>query len=533
MTVDAREAPPQAPHDRLLTATSVVGLMTVLSRITGLARDIALSSWFGSGTVMDAFAVAFKIPNLLRRFFAEGAFSQAFVPVIAEYRAARSRAETRELVDRVAGTLGLGLFAITLIGVIAAPLVILVFTPGFSGGDERFPLAVDMLRFTFPYVLFVSLTALAGSILNAYRRFAVAAFTPVLLNVVLIAFAGWIDPRLGRPGLGLALGVFAAGVVQLAFQLPFLWRLGMLPRPRLGLAHEGVRRIVRLMLPAIFGSSVAQISILLDTLIASFLAAGSISWLYFSDRLVEFPLGVFGIALATVILPRLSEHHAMESRETFSATLDWALRLVLVIGVPAALALAVLAEPLLTTLFYRGEFTARDVAMSAASLRAYSPGLLGFILVKVLAPGYFSRQDTRTPVRAGVQALALGMGLSILFVVTLAETGWAPPHAGIAAATSCSALTNAVLLLRGLRRGGVYRAGAGWYALLVRVLVPSAVMTAALLAALATRADWLTIGSLARIALLGGLVVGGAAVYFGACLVCGLRPRDLLMRSAA
>jgi putative peptidoglycan lipid II flippase len=530
MTVDAPEAPPQVPPDRLLTSTSVVGLMTLLSRITGLARDIALSSWFGSGLVMDAFTVAFKIPNLLRRFFAEGAFSQAFVPVIAEYRTARSEAATRELVDRVAGTLGLGLFVITLIGVVAAPLVILAFAPGFSRGDGRFPLAVEMLRFTFPYVLFVSLTALAGSILNSYRRFAVAAFTPVLLNLTIILFAGVVDPWIGRPGLGLALGVLAAGIVQLGFQLPFLRALRLLPRPRWGFAHEGVRRIVRLMAPALFGSSVAQISILLDTLIASFLAAGSISWLYFSDRLVEFPLGVFGIALATVILPRLSEHHATASKETFSATLDWALRLVLVIGVPAALALAVLAEPLLTTLFYRGEFTARDVAMSAASLRAYAPGLLGFILVKVLAPGYFARQDTSTPVRVGVQALALGMALSVGLVVVLATTGWAPPHAGIAAATSCSALLNAGLLLRGLRRSGVYRAGAGWWALLLRVLVPSAVMTAALLLALAMWTDWLALGSLARAARIVLLVAGGAAVYFGACYVCGLRPRDLVMR---
>ncbi len=310
MTVEAHEAQPPAPPDRLLTTTSVVGFMTLMSRVTGLARDIAFSSWFGSGIVMDAFTVAFKIPNLLRRFFAEGAFSQAFVPVISEYRTHRSPAATRELVDRVAGTLGLALFVVTLVGVIAAPLLILGFAPGFRGGDGRYPLAVDMLRLTFPYVLFVSLTALAGSILNAYRRFAVAAFTPVLLNVVMILFAGWVEPRLGRPGLGLAAGVFAAGVVQLAFQVPFLRSLGMLPRPRWDAAHEGVRRIGKLMLPAIFGSSVAQISILLDTLIASFLAAGSISWLYFSDRLVEFPLGVFGIALATVILPRLSEHHA-------------------------------------------------------------------------------------------------------------------------------------------------------------------------------------------------------------------------------
>ncbi len=530
MTVEAHEAQPPAPPDRLLTTTSVVAFMTLMSRITGLARDIAFSSWFGSGIVMDAFTVAFKIPNLLRRFFAEGAFSQAFVPVISEYRTHRSQTATRELVDRVAGTLGLALFVATLVGVVAAPLLILAFAPGFRGGDGRYLLAVDMLRLTFPYVLFVSLTALAGSILNAYRRFAVAAFTPVLLNVVMILFAGWVEPRLDRPGLGLAAGVFAAGIVQLGFQVPFLRSLGMLPRPRWDIAHEGVRRIGKLMLPAIFGSSVAQISIVLDTLIASFLAAGSISWLYFSERLVEFPLGVFGIALATVILPRLSEHHATESKETFSATLDWALKLVLVIGVPAALALAVLAEPLLTTLFHRGEFTVRDVAMSAASLRAYAPGLLGFILVKVLAPGYFARQDTRTPVRAGIQALILGMTLSVVFVVLLAKTAWAPAHAGIAAATACGALFNAGLLLRGLLRSGVYRPGAGWRLLAMRVLAPSAAMTMVLLLTLAAWGDWLAMSSVGRVVSLGTLVAAGAAVYFGTCYLCGLRFRDLTMR---
>ena len=532
MTVEAHEAQPPAPPDRLLTTTSVVGFMTLMSRVTGLARDVAMSSWFGSGVVMDAFTVAFKIPNLMRRFFAEGAFSQAFVPVISEYRTHRSHAETRELVDRVAGTLGLALLVVTVVGVIAAPLLILAFAPGFRGGDGRYPLAVDMLRLTFPYVLFVSLTALAGSILNAYRRFAVAAFTPVLLNVVMILFAGWVDPRLDRPGLGLAAGVFAAGIVQLGFQVPFLRSLGMLPRPRWDAAHEGVRRIGKLMLPAVFGSSVAQISILLDTLIASFLATGSISWLYFSDRLVEFPLGVFGIALATVILPRLSEHHATRSNETFSATLDWALRLVLVIGVPAALALAVLAEPLMATLFHRGEFTARDVAMSAASLRAYAPGLLGFILVKVLAPGYFARQDTRTPVRAGVQSLVLGMALSVVFVVVLSQTSWAPAHAGIAAATACGALVNAGLLLRGLQRTGVYRAGAGWPMLAMRVLVPSALMTALLMLTLAGWGDWLEMSGAVRIVALAKLVAAGAIVYFGTCYLCGLRLRDLTLRVA-
>lgn len=519
-------------HPRLIVATSVVGLMTLLSRITGLARDIAFSAWFGAGPVIDAFTVAFKIPNLMRRLFAEGAFSQAFVPVITEFQTRGSQAETRDLVAHVAGTLGVALFVISGVGVVAAPVLILVFAPGFAGDDGRFRLATEMLRFTFPYVLFVSLTALAGSVLNAQRRFAVAAFTPVLLNVVMIVFAGVVAPQLDRPELALAAGVFAAGVVQLAFQLPFLRRLDLLPRPRVGLAHPGVRKILKLMAPALFGSSVAQISILLDTLIASFLLAGSISWLYYSDRLVEFPLGVFGIALATVILPRLSEHHARQSAQTFSDTLDWALKLVLVIGVPAAVGLALLAEPLLATLFLRGEFTQRDVEMAAASLRAYSPGLLGFILVKVLAPGYFSRQDTRTPVRVGLKSLALGMTLSGAFVLLLLRTGWAPAHVGIAAATACSALANALLLLAGLKKQGVYRARPGWAALAWRVAVPSTVMAIVLVAALGIAGDWFMMSTPLRIAELAALVGGGAAVYFATCYLVGLRPRELRIHSA-
>ena len=525
--------PSRGQGERLLTSTSTVGFMTLLSRVTGLARDIAFSAWFGSGPVMDAFAVAFKIPNLMRRFFAEGAFSQAFVPVISEYRTHKSHAETRELISHVAGTLGVGLFVVTALGVLAAPLIILLFAPGFVGDDGRFALAVDMLRFTLPYILFVSLTALAGSVLNSHRRFAVAAFTPVLLNVVMIGFAGWVGPLLERPALGLAGGVLVAGIVQLAFQLPFLRRLDLLPRPRLRFGHEGVRRIFKLMVPALFGSSVAQISILLDTLIASFLLAGSISWLYYSDRLVEFPLGVFGIALATVILPRLSEQHAKRSPQHFSATLDWALRLVLVIGIPAAVGLAMLAKPLLATLFLRGEFTEHDVEMAAASLRAYAPGLLGFILVKVLAPGYFARQDTRTPVRVGLQALTLGMLLSIGFVLVLLQTAWAPAHAGIAAATSCSALVNAALLFLGLRRQGVYRARPGWTALTWRVAVPSTVMALALAGGLEAAGDWFVMSSLMRIGMLAALVGGGAAVYFVACHLAGLRASELRVQSVA
>jgi putative peptidoglycan lipid II flippase len=518
-------------RERLFKSTSVVGSMTLLSRISGLAREIAFSHWLGAGAVMDAFVVAFKIPNLLRRFFAEGAFSQAFVPVISEYRSNKSPAESRELIDRVAGTLGVILFAVTLVGVIAAPVLIIVFAGGFVADDGRYELATGMLRLTFPYLLFISLTALAGGILNAYRRFAIPAFTPVLLNVVMIVFAGLLAPRLDRPELALAGGVFVAGVLQLAFQVPFLLKLGLLPRPRWGWGHEGVRRILRLMLPAMFGSSVAQISILFDTLIASFLAAGSVSWLYYSDRLVEFPLGVFGIALATVILPRLSEHHAKASTETFAATLDWALRLVLLIAVPAAIGLALLARPLMATLFYGGEFGERDVAMATASLWAYAPGLIGFILVKVLAPGYFARQDMRTPVRIAVQALALSMILNVVFVVALVQTEWAPAHAGIAAATTCSALFNSALLLKGLLRTGIYRVRPGWRALYAQVLAASAVMTLALIWSLRQVESWLLLGRLERVAILLACVGGAAIVYFSAGWLLGLRVRDLRMRA--
>lgn len=531
------DMPPRAAaapaEDRLLRSTGVVGAMTFLSRISGLVRDKAFSYWFGADVVMDAFIVAFKIPNLLRRFFAEGAYSAAFVPVLADYRARRSPGELRELVDRVSGTLAVLLFAVTAAGVVAAPLLVLVFAPGFVGAaDGRFDLAAAMLRLTFPYLLFISMTALAGAILNTHGRFAVPALTPLLLNVVLIVFAGGVAPLLSEPGIGLALGVFVAGLVQLAFQVPFLKRLGLLPRPRWGAAHEGVRRILRLMGPVIFGSSIAQINLLLDTLIASFLAAGSISWLYYSDRLIEFPLGVFGIALATAILPSLSEQHAQAASGTFSATLDWALRLVLVIGVPAALALGLLAEPLLATIFLGGEFTPADASMASTSLTAYAPGLLGFILVKVLSPAYFARHDTRTPVRIGVLALVASLVLNVVFVAVLLRTGWAPAHAGLAAATSCSALLNATLLFAGLRSAGVYRAGPAWGPLLARVAGASVAMAAFLLLMLTRTPDWAAIGGLARVGALALLVAGGGAVYFAAAFVLGLRPRQLTRRPA-
>jgi len=511
----------------LLRSTTVVGSMTLISRVSGLARDIGFSHWFGAGAVMDAFFVAFKIPNLLRRFFAEGAFSQAFVPMIAEYRSNSTDEETKEFLNRVTGTLGIALFAVTALGVVAAPALIMLFAPGFIGEDGRYTLASDMLRLTFPYLFFISLTALAGGILNTYRNFAVPAFTPVLLNVVLIVFAGWVAPQMERPAMGLALGVFVAGLVQLLLQVPFLLRLGLLPLPLWGWAHAGARRVLKLMLPVLFGSSVAQINILFDTLIASFLAAGSISWLYYSDRLMEFPLGVLGIAVATVMLPSLSEEHAKASPENFTAMLDWALRLVLLVGLPAAIGLILLAEPLLATIFLGGAFTRFDVTMATASLIAYALGLLGFIFVKVLVTGYFSRQDTRTPVRIAVIALVLNMGLNVVFVLSLVRSGYAAPHAGLAAATTIAALVNAGLLFRGLRQSGVYLPSAGWAGYAVRIGAATLVMALVVYWVRLQFGAWTELDLGVRIGGLAACVAAGIVVYFASLYMAGLRPSSL------
>lgn len=524
---------PAAPRvERLLKSTSIVGSMTLVSRIMGLVREIVFARFFGAGPMMDAFVFANRLPNMLRRFFAEGAFSQAFVPVFAEYRATRSEREVRELLARVSGTLAAVLFVLTVVGVIAAPILVIVFGTGFATEDGPVALATTMLRFTFPYIFFISLTALAGSVLNTFGRFAVPAFTPVLLNLILIAAAIWLSPHFaeGRQTLALAIGVFAAGVVQLAFQLPFLIRAGLLPRPRLGFGDAAVRRIIALMLPVLFGSSIAQINILFDTWIATFLGEGRIAWLYYADRLVEFPLGVFGIALATVILPNLSSHHAQESHVAFSNTIDWALRGVLLVGVPAAAALFILARPMVATMFFGGEFDPRDVTMSALSLQAFAPGLLGFILVKVLVPGFYSRQDTRTPVLIGARALILGMILNVVFVVTLLRTNWGPAHVGLAAATTLSSLTNASLLFRGLRSAGVYRPRAGWSLLFLRVGIATAVMAAFLLWLCSRAGDWLALTTVVRVAWLVFAVAGGAVVYFVAGFSAGLRLREFRMR---
>jgi len=515
---------------RLLKSTAIVSAMTSLSRVLGLVRDVVFAQLLGAGAATDAFFVAFKIPNFLRRLFAEGAFSQAFVPVLSEYKSQRDEQAVRSLVQHAAGTLGGILFLITVLAALAAPVLVMIFAPGFIDEPGRFDLTTEMLRITFPYLLFISLVALAGSVLNAFGRFAVPAFTPVFLNVVLIGMAIWGAPYFEQPVMALAWGVFGAGAVQLAFQLPFLKRLGLLVWPRWGMREPGVRRIGKLMLPAIFGSSVAQINLLFDTLIASFLVAGSVSWLYYSDRLVEFPLGVFGIALATVILPSLSKRHAEAEPEAFSRTLDWALRWVLVIGVPATVGLFVLSGPILATLFYYGEFDLQDLDMARLSLMAYALGLLGFIAVKVLAPGFYARQDTRTPVRIGIIAMVSNMGLNVAFVVPMVMLGVEGPHSGLALATACSAFINAGLLFRVLRREGVLTLLPGWGWMLGRVALAGAAMAALLVWGAGDLSRWLPWGLWTRITELGLWVVAGAVCYFGVLLLLGIRPRELMGR---
>ena len=505
----------------LAASIAKVGSNTLLSRILGFARDLIVARIFGAGADTDAFFVAFKVPNFMRRLFAEGAFSMAFVPVLNEYRQQRGFASLKAFVDDVAGTLGAILFLITLLGVVGAPFLVLVFAPGFASDPQQQVLAADMLRLTFPYLLFISLTALAGGILNTYERFGVPAFTPVLLNLSLIGCAVWLAPQMERPIMALAWGVFIAGIAQLLFQLPFLHQLKLLPRPRLNPHDEGVRRIGRLMVPALFGVSVTQISLLIDTLLASFLETGSISWLYYSDRLMEFPLGLLGAALGTVILPKLSRQHAAASPEAFSLTLDWALRWVLLLGLPAAVALFALAGPIIATLFHSGEFTGNDVLMAERSLMAYSLGLVAFIGIKVLAPGFYSRQDMRTPVRFAVIAMLTNIALSLTLMIPLG-------HAGLALATIIAASINGALLLYGLLRGSIYVPLAGWRRLLAKGISASLAMGGLLWVASGQTADWIGWSTAERIWQLAGLIAAGSLCYAVVALALGLRPRHLL-----
>ncbi len=517
-------------HRALFKSTAVISVMTFVSRAFGYVRDAVIFIFLGATGSTDAFFVAFRIPNFLRRLFAEGAFSQAFVPVLSEYREKHPRDDLKKLVDHVAGTLGVILTLISVFGVILAPLLIYVFAPGFiNDGSGRFDLAAQMLRVTFPYILFISLTALSASILNTFNRFAVPAFTPTLLNLSLIVATLWLAPRLEQPVVALAWGVLAGGVAQLLFQIPFLYRLGLLPRFSLHGATDGVKKITRLMLPAIFGSSVVQINLLINTLIASFLVAGSISWLYMSDRFVELPLAIFGVAVTIVILPRLSRQHVNKSVEGFNQTLDWALRISLLIAVPATFGLIILAKPILMSLLQYRQFTALDTSMTALSLMTYALGLPAFILIKVLASGFYSRQDTRTPVKVGVIAMLCNIVLNLVFVWAWTHWHLTGPHAALAFATSLSAYVNAALLFRKLGPTVVILRRPGWFRYAMQILVATLMMTVAIFALLPAPEQWLNWNVLERVLVLLGIVSLGAMLYAGALFVLGMRSNNLVL----
>lgn len=507
----------------LFKSTFMVSAMTVTSRITGFLRDLVFAHVFGAAAGLDAFLVAFRIPNFLRRLFAEGAFSQAFVPVLAEYRQQQSEAEIKIFLGRMAGNMALVLFIVTAIAVVIAPLLVWVFVPGFVHDPTRFELTKAMLRITFPYLFFISLTAYISGILNTYGSFSIPAFTPNLLNFALIGAAIFLAPYFSQPVVALAWGIFIGGAVQLLFQLPFLYKLRLLPKPQLCWQDAGVKKVLKLMLPAIFGVSAAQISILIDNFFASFLRQGSLSWLYYSDRLTSFPLGVFGVAIATVILPHLARKYSAKSSIEFSQSLDWALKLILLIALPATIGLILLSTPILTTLLQYGKFTAFDVTMAQRSLIGFALGIPAFMLVKVLAVGFYSRQNISTPVRIAIIATSANVILDAVLIFPLA-------HAGLALATSLASTLNASLLFILLRKRNFYQPAKNWLRFGWKVLIANAALTLFLWLATAKADFWLNWHSLTRAWHLGFLCVGAIAIYFIALALSGLKWKEFMLR---
>ncbi len=509
---------------KLHKTLATVSGMTMLSRVTGLLREFLVARAFGASAWTDAFFIAFRIPNLLRRLFAEGAFSQAFVPILAEFKNQRGDLATKELIDHVATVLLWSLMAVTLLGIAGAPVVVYLMASGFSSDPAAFQASVLMTRIMFPYIIFMSFVALAGGILNTWREFRIPAFTPVLLNFSFIAAALLVAPHVKQPVYVLAWAVLVGGVLQVAIQVPALMRLSMLPRIsfRLGtaLSHAGVRRVLRQMLPATFAVSVAQVSLIINSNIASHLARGSVSWLSYADRLMELPTGLLGVALGTVLLPSLSKAHADGDHAEYSGLLDWGLRLCFLLALPAGAALAVLAEPITSTLFHYGKFDFNSVHMTSRALVAYGVGLIGLILVKILAPGFYARQDIRTPVKIAVGVLLATQLMNLLFVPFIA-------HAGLALSIGLGACLNAAFLYAGLRRKGIYQPQPGWLMFLLRV-VGAVCLMSGIAAALAGQFDWTALQAqpLLRVALLAGVVSAAGACYFGALLLMGFRFGD-------
>ena len=507
----------------LLRTLATVSSMTLLSRILGFVRDFVVARAFGAGAATDAFFIASKLPNLLRRMFAEGAFSQAFVPILGEYKNKRSEEETHTLINHVAGLLSLCLFGITVIGILAAPAFVWISAPGFATEPDKFALTVTLTRITFPYILFMSLVALAGGILNTWSRFAIPAFTPVLLNLSFIAMALWATPYFNPPVLALAWAVFIGGLLQLAIQFPALRKINKLPHPtlnwRAAWADPGVRRITGLMAPALLGVSVSQISLIINTIFASYLKTGSVSWLYYADRLMEFPSGLLGAALGTILLPSLSRAHATGNHQEYSRLLDWGLRLTLLLAVPASLGLALLATPLISTLFQHGAFAASDVLETRNALTAYTVGLTGLILVKVLAPGFYARQNVRTPVRIALISLTITQVLNLLLV------SWME-HAGLALSIGLASCINAWMLYRGLRQNGVYTPNPGWHKFIAKLGLAVAAMAIMLLLVVSPDAWWLQASLTQKALQLAYILPLSLLAYFGTLFALGFRPKD-------
>ncbi|WP_288448780.1 murein biosynthesis integral membrane protein MurJ [uncultured Pseudomonas sp.] len=508
----------------LLKSLAAVSSMTMLSRVLGFVRDTIVARTFGAGMATDAFFVAFKLPNLLRRIFAEGAFSQAFVPILAEYKAQQGEEATRTFLAYVSGLLTLVLAVVTLLGMLAAPLVIWITAPGFADTPEKFALTSSLLRVTFPYILLISLASLAGAVLNTWNRFSVPAFVPTLLNVSMIVFALFLTPYFDPPIMAMAWATLVGGLAQFLYQLPHLKRIGMLVLPRLNLRDSGVWRVMKQMGPAILGVSVSQISLIINTIFASFLAAGSVSWMYYADRLMELPSGVLGVALGTILLPALSRTYAKADRQEYSRLLDWGLRLCFLLVLPCSAALALLSEPLTVSLFQYGRFDAHDALMTQRALVAYAVGLLGIILVKVLAPGFYAQQNIKTPVKIALFTLAVTQVLNLILIGPL-------QHVGLALAIGLAACLNAGLLFWQLRRHNLFIPQAGWTSFLLRLLIAVAVMTAVLFGLMQLLPSWSEGLMWQRLLRLGGLVAAGVLAYFASLFLLGFRVRDFNRRA--
>ncbi len=507
----------------LLKSTAIVSIMTLVSRVSGLVRDVVMANVLGSSALADAFFVAFRIPNFLRRIFGEGAFAQAFVPVFTELTA-QNTLEAKRFVNATAGTLALITFILTVAGMVFAPQLVTLYASGFKADPIKLQATVDALRIMFPYLFCISLVAMSGGILNTLNRFAVPAVTPVLLNLCMICAMWLLVPYTENATQALAIGVLVAGLVQLVFQVPSLLKEGYLPTFRINTDNEPMRRVFKLMLPAVFSVSVAQVNMFVNTFLASFLVTGSVSWLYYSDRLMEFPVGVFGIALATVVLPGLSKVHSSGTATEFSGMMDWALRWVLMIALPATVALYVLAVPLLSTIFQYGQFSAADVANSALALKAFAVGVCGFIFVKVLAPGFFARQDTKTPMRIAVAAVSINVLLSLILVRFM-------QHTGLALAISIAAWCNASMLFFVLVKRGIYQPQSGWWWFGLRVIVAVVAMAVVLIFFNVDNQTWFEGNLISRSGRLSALVIAGGLTYFVILYILGLRPQQLLLKS--